>query len=229
MMDLLLRYTTVFLLHAAIGFAAIVLAALLAYGIARLMGWTRSGARGLAGLPAILGIVVWCVILLTAVATGLQTGGVEALSRAIRESATESSLTALVKLGGPIGIRDADQRISLQDAERLAQHFAPALLEQGKSALASNTWLARASGVWARAPELMKTVIQEKLPDTQTSPRQLVHMTWQYSAGPIVESGRQQALVFAYGSGLLVVLIVLSLQWCFLAWTRSTPPQAPAS
>jgi hypothetical protein len=227
MIEAMLRYVGVFLLHAAIGAAVVCVLAWLLHVLASRMGWQQAGARGPRWLPGGVRAAALCAIGAAILATGLQAGAVQALTRAVHETGRASTLALLVKAGGPIGIADADQEISLQDAGRLVDRLSPAVVARHRTKIVEHAWFRRAEAAWTRMPVLMRALAEQQVGNAKTTPRDLVHRAWRYGVAPAIESARQQALIFAYGSGIALVVFALFSEWLYLAWTRSEQVSRP--
>jgi hypothetical protein len=228
MLDLVLQYGSTFALHALIGTAAVLLGAWLLYRLGRAFGWHVRGERGPPWMAALMRIGGVIMLVIATTTTALQVGTIQTLAKALEHGAQELVLTAALEAGEPLGIRHADQRLALADAERLIGQWAPALVEQGRSALTTHPWWRRIGDVWQGMPALLQSWVLKQGPRTETTPRELVRYLWRNAAAPAVEAARWQALIFAYGIAALMIATVALLEWLWLAYTRGAAASAPA-
>lgn len=220
MLDLVLRYGATFTLHALLGAGVVLLAAWLLHRLGRALGWNVQGERGPRWLAALFRVCGFLVLLIAVLVTGLQTGTIHALARAVEEGSQELVLAAALEVGKPLGIASADQKLSLADAERLLAQWAPQLVERSRDAVAGNALWQRADRYWANTPGLLRDWLASKGPRTETTPRELVRYAWRNGAAPLVASAKWQALLFAYGVALLMIATVALIEWMWLAYTR---------
>lgn len=223
MIELVLRYSATFALHAAIGTVAVLIGTWLLYRLGRHFGWNAHGPRGPDWLSSLFRVLGFLALLLASVGTGLQTGAIHALARAIEHGSQELVLTAALEAGKPLGIHSADQKLALADAERLIAQWAPRLLERSRNAVTSNTWMQRAGNYWGSMPTVLRGWIAAKGPRTETTPRELVHYAWRNGAAPTISAAKWQALLFAYGLAALMIVVMAAIEWSWLAWTRRVP------
>lgn len=228
MFELIARYASTFVLHAMLGVALVLAATWLLYRAARASGWHQRGPRGPAWVAPTLHVFALLTVLLVAPLTGLQTGTVHALSRAIEHGSQELVLGAALEAGRPLGIESADQKLSLADAERLVTRWAPDLVERGRSSVGAHPWWRRAGDYWQAMPGVMREWIARSAPRTETTPRELVDYAWRNGAAPTVAAAKWQALVFAYGLAALLILAVAMIEWTWLAYTRRAKPVIPS-
>ena len=85
MLDLVLRYGATFSWHALIGAGAVLLGTWLLYRLGRVLGWNAHGERGPRWLAALFRVCGFVVLLVAVLVTGLQTGTIHALARAVEE------------------------------------------------------------------------------------------------------------------------------------------------
>ena len=109
----------------------------------------------------------------------------------------------------------------------MVDRLSPAIVVEHKTKIVEHAWFRRAAAAWTRMPVLMRKLIEHQVGNARTTPRDLVQRAWRYGVAPAIESARQQALVFAYGSGIALVLFALVGEWLCLAWTRGGPVVAP--
>ena len=229
MLDLVLQYSSTFLLHALIGAAAVLAGAWLLYRIGRAFDWHRRGEHGPPWMAALMRIGGVIMLVIATTTTALQVGTIQTLAKALEHGAQELVLTAALEAGKPLGIDGADQTLSLADAERLIDRWAPNLVAQGRTALISHPWWIRAGDFWQGMPALLQTWAKNQGPRTETTPRELVHYLWRNAAAPTVEAARWQALIFAYGIAALMIATVALLEWLWLAYTRRSTATANAT
>lgn len=220
MLDLVLRYSLTFVLHAALGAASVLAVAWLLYRIGRHFGWQQRGDRGPRWLATVLRVFGIVMLVVATTTTGLQTGSIQVLAQAVEQGAQELVLGAAMEAGKPLGIHSADQKLTIADAERLITRWAPALAERSRDALTTHPWWQRAGNFWQAIPGVLRGWIAHQGPHTETTPRELVAYVWRNAAAPVVASAKWQALVFAYGIGALIVATVALIEWLWLAWTR---------
>lgn len=220
MLDLVLRYSLTFALHAALGATFVLMGAWVLYRVGRHFGWHVRGDRGPRWLATVLRVFGVVMLVVATTTTGLQTGSIQVLAQAVEQGAQELVLGAAMEAGKPLGIHSADQKLTIADAERLITRWAPALAERSREALTTHPWWQRAGDYWHTLPGVMRGWIARQGPRTETTPRELVRYAWHNGASPAVASAKWQALVFAYGIGALIVATVALIEWLWLAWTR---------
>jgi hypothetical protein len=228
MLDLVLKYSSTFALHALIGGVFVLLGAWLLYRIGRAFDWHVRGERGPPWMAALMRIGGVIMLIIATTTTALQVGTIQTLAKALEHGAQELVLQAALEAGRPLGIHGPDQRLSLTDAEQLIDRWAPNLLEQGRTAVTTHPWWSRAGDFWQRMPLLLQAWIANQGPRTETTPRELVHHVWRNAAAPAVEAARWQALVFAYGIGALMIATVALIEWLWLAYTRRSVKHSTA-
>ena len=229
MLDLVLQYSSTFALHALIGSVAVLVGAWLLYRIGRAFDWHVRGERGPPWMAALMRIGGIIMLVIATTTTALQVGTIQTLAKALEHGTEELVLQAALEAGKPLGIASADQRLSLSDAERLIEGWAPNLLERSRAAVTTHPWWSRAGDFWQRMPLLLQTWIANQGPRTETTPRELVRHVWRNAAAPAVEAARWQALIFAYGIAALMIATVALLEWLWLAYTRRhAAPSVPA-
>ncbi len=226
MFELISTYAVTFVLHAALGCANVFAVSWLVWRGARALGWLVRGDRGPAWVAATLHVFVLLAVLIIAPLTGLQTGTIAAMDHALEKTAQDLAIAAALEVGEPLGIKSADQKLSLADAERLIVQWAPQWAERGRVALTGNSWTQRAGEYWQSLPGVMRTWIASQGPRTETTPRQLVRYAWRNGAAPTIAAAKWQALMFAYGLAALLIGFVAVIEWCWLAFTRTSPPTA---
>jgi hypothetical protein len=220
MLDLVLRYGATFTLHALLGAGAVLLGTWLLYRLGRALGWNEHGERGPRWLAALFRVCGFVVLLIAVLVTGLQTGTIHALARAVEEGSQELVLGVALEVGKPLGVSSPDQKLSLADAERLLAQWAPELLKRSRDTVAANALWQRAEQYWTNTPGLLRDWLASKGPRTETTPRELVRYAWRNGAAPMVAAAKWQALLFAYGVALLMVATVALIEWMWLAYTR---------
>jgi len=220
MLDLVLRYALTFAIHALLGTTVVVVTAWLLYRIGRAFGGHLRGERGPLWLATVLRVFGVIMLVVAAVTTGLQTGSIHALAKAVEQGSQELVLSAALEAGKPLGIHSVDQKLTLSDAERLITQWAPALVERGRDTLSAHPWWRRTGDYWQNIPGVLRGWIAHQGPRTETTPRELVRYVWHNAAAPAVASAKWQALVFAYGIGMLIIATVATIEWLWLAWTR---------
>lgn len=226
MLDLVLQYSSTFVLHALIGGTAVLVGAWLLNRIGRMFGWHVRGERGPPWMAALMRIGGIVMLVIATTTTALQVGTIQTLAKALEHGAQELVLQAALEAGKPLGIADADQRLSLTDAEHLIARWAPNLVEQGRTAVTAHPWWQRAGDFWQRMPLILQTWIVQQGPRSETTPRELVRYLWRNAAAPTVEAARWQALIFAYGIAALMIATTLLIEWLWLAYTRGTKESA---
>lgn len=220
MLELVLRYGATFTLHALLGAGIVLLGTWLLYRLGRTQGWNRHGERGPRWLAAVFRVFGFIVLLIAVLVTGLQTGTIHALARAVEEGSQELVLGVALEAGKPLGVTSPDQKLSLADAERLLAQWAPELVKRGRDSVESNALWKRADKYWANTPGLLRDWLASKGPRTETTPRELVRYAWRNGAAPAVEAAKWQWLLFAYGVAILMVASVALIEWMWLAYTR---------
>lgn len=220
MMDLLLSYGATFLLHASIGGSVVLIATWCLYRFARKLNWHIQGEYGPRYVASINRFCAVIILIFVAGVTGFQTGTVMALTKALEETATESTLKVLVKIGAPIGIRDEDQILTLDDTRQLLDRWTPQPLLQPTKNILRHAWFSEVLDYWQRFPASLKIVIKKHGPEVPISLRKIVNSAWKTGLAPLLESAKQQALFFAYGLAAAIVLVIAAFEWAWLAFTR---------
>lgn len=224
MLDLVMRYSATFALHALIGTGIVLVGTWLLYRGGRALGWNAQGSRGPVWLASVLRVFGFVALLFACLITGIQTGTIHALAKGVEHGAQELVLTAALEAGAPLGITSPDQKLALADAERLITQWAPALVERSRSAVTGNSWWQRAGDYWQAMPGVLRGWLARKGPTTETTPRELVRYAWRNAAEPALVSAKWQALLFAYGLAALMIGLTALIEWSWLAWTRRSVP-----
>ena len=226
MFESIMTYATTFLLHAALGCGIVFVASWLAFRGARALGWNVRGARGPEWVAATLRVGTLLALLIMAPLTGLQTGTIAAMDQALRTSSEDFAIAAALKVGAPLGIVSADQKLSLADAERLIARWAPQWTTRGHAAINDSPWVKRAGDYWQSLPDVLRSWIVKQGPGSETTPRELVRYAWRHGAAPAIAATKWHALAFAYGLAALLIGVFALIEWSWLAFTRSS--QKPA-
>ncbi len=223
MLELIAKYSAVFFLHAALGCGLILIGSIFVFKVLHKLGWMRRGNNGPLWIASLLRVISVTALILGGLATGIQSGGIEALAQMLEHSSKKFALESTLKLAKPLGITHAEQSMSLAQINQLATQLAPKLVALGKEKWANQQWFFYLDQKWQQTPPLLKSWLNEQLPETKLTPKNLVDQAWRLGAAQTLQAARIQALVFAYGASAAIIILALILECLWLARTRRTP------